>query len=212
MREKLQELYEKIGGREVFIIGGGPSFNLIDKGLLKNKNVICINNAYKEFKTCTAIYWCDESWIANHYDNIMRHDCKLRFTGKHFANNHISKNILGTGNSCVLKRTGDFGYDSNVDNVRGNNSGCHAINLCVNMKARKIVLLGYDMKMQDRKSHFHEGHGLPMSNYIYNDLFIPSIESMAAEIKKKEPNIEIVNCSHDTALRCFKRDKLENII
>lgn len=210
MRDKLQRLYDKISGRTVYVIGGGPSFKTVDKKLLNDKLIVCINNAYKEFENPTALYWADESWVGKHYDHVLSHPCQLRFTARHSADGYILKDTQATCNSTVLKRTGDFGIDMNVDHVKGNNSGAHVINLLANMKVRKIVLLGYDMKLNKGHSHWHEGHGLPMGNYVYDDLFIPSINSMAPILKNLK--IEVVNCSADSSLKCFKMDKLENHI
>lgn len=210
MRKSLQQLYDKVAGQEVFIIGGGPSFNLIDKSLLDGKLVVCINSAYREFPEATMLYWCDESWISNHLDPVMDHNCKLRFTSRHTADNYIVRDLLATGNAAVIKRTGDFGLDANVDNVRGNNSGAQVLNFLANMGAHRLVLLGYDMNMKTGKSHWHDGHGLAMHSGIYTDMFIPSISSMAAGLKSM--GVDVVNCSEGSALTCFRKENFEEFM
>lgn len=210
MRDKLQSLYDRVSNRDVFVIGGGPSFKNVDKSLLDEKLVVCINTAYREFPKATALYWCDETWAANHYDKIMSHPAKLRFTARYNADNYIENNIQATGNSTVLRRSGDYGIDMNPDNVKGNNSGAHVINLLANMKVKRIILLGYDMALSNGRSHWHDGHGLPMGNHIYDDLFIPSITSMSPALKNLK--IDVVNCSPTSALSCFRKDTLENYI
>lgn len=210
MRDKLQRLHELVSGKQVFVIGGGPSVKDVNLDLLKDKLVICLNNAYQLFPNATALYWCDESWVAKHYDNILSHPCPLRFTARHTADAYISKDIQATGNATVLKRTGDFGLDMDINCVRGNNSGAHVLNLLGNMRVRQIVLLGYDMSLHNRNSHWHSGHGLPMSNYIYDDLFIPCINSMAPCLKNLK--VDVVNCSDRSVLTCFKKQKLEEVI
>lgn len=210
MRKALQQLSDTVSGRDVFIIGGGPSFNLIDKSLLDGKLVVCINSAYSLFPNATMLYWCDESWVSNHYDNVMNHDCKLRFTAKHSADIYITKNLTATGNATVVKRTGDYGIDCNIDNVKGNNSGSQVINLLANVRVKRMILLGYDMNMKTGKSHWHNGHGLAMLPHIYTDLFIPSIDSMAPGLKNL--GIDVVNCSEGSALTCFRKQRFEDFI
>ena len=210
MRTKIQQLYNTISGRTVYVIGGGPSFKLVDKSLLKDKLVICLNNAYTEFDNATALYWCDESWVAKHYDNIINHSCKLRFTARHSADGYIKTDAQATGGATVLKRTGDYGIDPNINHIRGNNSGAQILNLLCNCKVKRIVLLGYDMTMNGKHSHWHAGHGLPMGNYIYEDLFIPSITSMAQLLTNNK--IDVVNCSIGTALTCFRKGILQDFI
>jgi hypothetical protein len=210
MRKSLQELHDKVAGRDVFIIGGGPSFNLIDKSLLDDKLVVCINSAYKEFSNATMLYWCDESWACNHLDNLDKHPCKLRFTGRHTADNYIAKDLRGTGGAAVVKRTGDFGLDCDPNHIKGNNSGAQVINLLANMKVHRMILLGYDMNMKNGKTHWHGGHGLAMSPHIYSDLFIPSVASMAPGLKNL--GVDVVNCSEGSALECFRKQRLEDFL
>lgn len=210
MRDKLQRLHDAVSGRQVFVIGGGPSVKSVDLSLLKGKPVICLNNAYQIYPEATALYWCDESWIGKHYDNVMSHPCQLRFTARHTADGYIKKDIQATAMATVLKRTGDYGIDMDINCVRGNNSGAHMLNLLGNMRVRQIVLLGYDMSMNGGASHWHAGHGLPMGNYVYEELFIPSITSMAPGLKNLK--VDVVNCSDKSALTCFRKERLENLL
>lgn len=210
MRKSLQQLYDTVAGRDVFIIGGGPSFNLINKDLLKDKLVICINSAYQQFPDATMLYWCDDSWACNHYENLMKHSCQLRFTSRHTADGFIIKDLFTNGNAAVIKRTGDFGLDCNVDHVRGNNSGAQVINLLANMKVNRMILLGYDMNMKTGKSHWHDGHGLAMIPHIYSDMFIPSVQSMSAGLKSL--GIDVVNCSEGSALDCFRKQNFNDFM
>ena len=48
----------------------------------------------------------------------------------YLLNRAIAKNALGVAGANLLKKTGDYGYDPNVNHVRGNNSGTQALNFC----------------------------------------------------------------------------------
>jgi hypothetical protein len=214
MNAKLQELMKRVKNKTVFIVGGGPSVKNVDLDLLQDEVIICINDAYRYFPNCTAIYWVDESWASENYDNLEKHNCQLMFTSK-FAQ-HIGfdpkkerKGLLG---SVILKRTGDNGYDPRIDCVMGNNSGTQVINLIVNMKPKTIVLLGYDMKHVDRKSHWHDGKRLPITPTVYTDLFIPSTNALAKEINKRKLDVDIVNANPNSALRCFRYDDYKSFL
>jgi hypothetical protein len=210
MRPDIQALFSKISGRDVYVIGGGPSFREEYIEFLENKLIICINTAFKYFKNPTAIYWCDDSWACNNLDALESHPCKMRFTSRFNGDGFITKNIKTTAGATVLRRTGDFGIDPNIDNVRGNNSGAHMINFLTNMKVKRIILLGFDMKIKNGKSHWHSGYGYPLSNNVYTDLFIPSIESMAPAVKLL--GVDVINCSIDSDLTCFRKEKFEDLI
>jgi hypothetical protein len=207
MRQELQDFYNIVAGRKVFVIGGGPSLKEIDISILDDKLTVGINAAYKILKNPTALYWCDESYASSVYEDISKIKC-FKFSGKHSADGFIKDNIKTIGGATVLKRTGDFGIDPDVDHVRGNNSGAHVINLLANMKVSDIILLGFDGKLLNNKAHWHDGYGLPMNNFIYSDLFIPSICSMAVPLKNM--GINVLNLSDRSAIDCFpKQNSME---
>lgn len=207
MRPALQELQKKIKNKTVFIIGGGPSAKTVDFSLLQNEVTISINDAYAWYPNTTAVYWVDESWASENYDKLKLHNCKLLFTSKpsqhiNYDVNNDPKAILNTN---ILKRTGDFGYDPSPDCVMGNNSGTQAINLCVNMKPERIVLIGFDMKLNEHnESHWHNRPRLPIPPRVYNNLFVPSTIALAKGIAEHKCRVEIINTCRDSALQCFK--------
>lgn len=212
IRKSLQDFHDKVSGRTVYVIAGGPTVKTQNLDLLKGKHVICLNNSYSIYPDALALYWADETWVAKHLDGVSAHAAKFRFHSKfHVSNKYLeSDKHLGLGNSTILKRTGDRGIDTELNNVRGNNSGAHILNLLYNCNVKKIVLLGYDMKVINSKSHWHAGHDLPIKPEVYSNLFIPSIQSMADAFKRA--SITVINTSSDSDLKCFPRMKLEDTI
>jgi hypothetical protein len=211
MQPQLQELKRKLRHETVFIVGGGKSLQSVDFKRLQDELTICINDAYRFFPNATALFWVDDSWISEHYDSVMAHNCQLRFTSKHSQAMpfDMNNNPKGIANSCILARTGDFGYDKNYNCVMGNNSGTQALNLAVNMKPKTIVLLGYDMKTT---GHFHDGKRPVITQDIYRDLFIPSTNALADGIKAANVEIDIVNANPDSGLNCFRFDDYTNYL
>jgi hypothetical protein len=212
IRKTLQEFYDKVSGRTVYVIAGGPTVKNQNLELLKGKHVVCLNNAYSIYPDALALYWADETWAAKHIDGLSSHPTKFRFHSKfHVSNKYLeNEKHLGIGNSLILKRTGDRGIDPEINNVRGNNSGAHILNLLYNCKVKKIVLLGYDMKIIDSRSHWHQGHSLSIKPEVYANLFIPSIQSMAEFFKRA--GISVINTSTNSDLKCFPRMKLEDVV
>lgn len=210
MRQNIQALYDRLSGRKVFIIGGGPSVKTQNLQPLIHENVICLNTAYELFSNPVALYWADENWAAKHFDKLEQHQCKLRFHSKfHVSDQYLKKDELAFANATILKRTGDYGIDFNIDCVRGNNSGAQILNLLLNIKVKEIVLLGYDMKLSNGKSHWHGGHGLPIRPDVYHS-FIESINSMAPFFKSA--NIDVYNTNFNSDLQCFKKVPLEKCL
>jgi len=205
MRPSLQELMKKIKKKTVFIIGGGPSAQTVDFNLLQDELVICINDAYRDFPNATMIYWVDDSWAATNYDNLKQHKCKLIFTSKlkRYVTPNPNKEPVTTVGTFVLKRTGDYGYDPTPDCVMGNNSGVQVLNLVVNMKPENVILIGYDMKRVGNKSHYHEQERPYVRDQIYNDVFTPSINSLAEGMKSVGNGVNVINANPTSAARCF---------
>jgi hypothetical protein len=203
MRPIIQELYQKMSGTDVFIIGGGNSLDKFDFDKLKGKNVIALNSAYKYVDESAVVYWTDASWGANNEDKgLAAHPSKFKFTCRPRADQAIKLDKRGAANAYLLNKTGDQGYDPNINNVRGNNSGGNAINFAINLNAQRILLLGFDMGFTAGKSHFHNHHDAPVSNMTYPEVFIPSIESLAKEIKHLP--VKIINCFRESKLKCFE--------
>lgn len=90
----------------------------------------------------------------------------------------------------------------------GDNSGYQAINLAYLLGATKIVLLGYDMQMTGGKAHWHTDHQKPL-NAGGSDLehWAKLFPQLAIDLAQE--GIEVVNCTRETALTCFKRQTIE---
>lgn len=204
MRPSLQALMKKLKGKTVFIIGGGPSANNVDFNLLQSETVVCVNDAYRDFPDAAMIYWLDSVWAAENHDTLMLHDCKLKFTAKRHSRVRPNKEDPTSDGGYCLQQTGDFGYDPDVNCLMGNNSGVHALNIVVNMKPKRVVLIGYDMRRVDRVSHYHKQRRPYVGDDIYSTKFVPSMEALAKGMKEHQCKVEIINATPDSAVRCFK--------
>lgn len=203
MRLPLLELQAELQGATVFIVGGGNSLRGFDYEKLSGRKVIGINQACVYLPNLTAIYWADEDWAARNDDTLNAHACKLRFCGKPHPSDavlHTEQKLLG--GATALKITGQLGLDDDINCVRGNNSGSHVINLCINAGAARIVLLGFDMKLK----HWHDDYTLSYTDEVYNG-FLDSIESIA-----RSTHIQIINCSIESRINVFPKVPIERVL
>lgn len=208
MREHIQEIYAKFAGKTVFIVGGGYSVQSTNIEYLHDKNVIAINDSYKLLPNASALFWCDASWAGKNSDGLKEHKTHLRFNTRHYAETHIKKDIKTSGGATVLHRTGDYGFDPNIDNVMGNNGGVQCLNFVLNLKPQKIYLIGYDMRdnpLKPGETHWHNYHTLVVKNDIYTRQFIPSMIALYKQIQKLGITTEIINCSRTSAIACFPK-------
>lgn len=209
MRPIIQEIFHKFSGTDVFIIGGGNSLKGFDFSKLIGKNVVALNSAYKYVDENAVLFWGDAGWGATNSHILKEHPSKYKLSCRPIVN--ITRNMLGESGETFLHKTGNYGYDPNPECVMGNNSGANAINFVVNMNAKRIILLGFDMGFVNGRSHFHDDHTQPVSSLTYPELFIPSIKSLANEFKKYR-TVEVINCSNASNLKCFSFGNIQDYL
>lgn len=100
----------------------------------------------------------------------------------------------------------------------GCNSGFQALHLAIlfqgylldEFTGSRVILLGFDMQRTGGKTHSHGDHikGLPNgSNFsLWADHFI----TLARDLRSTQ--VEVLNCTRQTALRCFPTAKLEDAL
>ncbi len=91
----------------------------------------------------------------------------------------------------------------------GYNSGYQAINLALLAGARRLVLLGYDMKAESsRRSHWFGDHPAVTDPLVFKSM-VPHFRRLAVILAGR--GIEVINCSAATALDCFRRATIESV-
>lgn len=94
----------------------------------------------------------------------------------------------------------------------GHNSGHQALNIAVLAGAARVLLLGYDMKFgADGRDHWFGKHPIwtePQAAYFTS--MIDGFRHAARALANR--NIEVINCSPDTALDCFKKEELGKVL
>jgi hypothetical protein len=93
----------------------------------------------------------------------------------------------------------------------GGNSGFQALNLAIQFGARRIALVGFDMRL-DRGLHWHGPHGRDLHNPNERALmrWRRAFAGAAAEIAAM--GIMVVNTSPVSALTCFPAGSIEDVL
>lgn len=157
--------------------------------------VIAINDAVRLAPWADLLYFCDEQWYRWHETEVREFE-GMKATLENFA---LRDEVPGL--ACLAKR-GEAGLCAEPDGLHtGSNSGFQAINLAVHLGARKIVLLGYDMKAKAGQAHWFGDHPVPTVKTLWKDLFIPAFRTLADPLKRR--GVEVVNATPDSALDVF---------
>lgn len=184
-------------GYTVVIAGQGPSLNteqLHDISYIYP--TIAIKDTYEYAPNAQIIYACDRSWWFTRWKT----DQALR---EHKADKVVldyQKLDTKVPDLHWLKCNGNHGMSFQEGYVmHGRNSGHQALNLAVNMGAKKIILMGYDMRVIDGKAHFHNRH-VPVPHSVF-DTFYEAMLRAAPLLKER--GIQVANTSMKSRLMCF---------
>ncbi len=143
------EIHRYWPGETVFLLGGGPSLTGFDVEQLRGRGrVIAINNAFKLCQWADLLYFADKQWWSWHSEELDA------FRGRIIT----GAQLVGVQGVKRIRIQPGLGLSRKREEVHGNNGGYHAINLAVHLGASTIVLLGYDMKLQESRTHWHAGH------------------------------------------------------
>lgn len=88
----------------------------------------------------------------------------------------------------------------------GSNGGYQAVNIAVLAGAKRILLLGYDMRFAGGRSHWHAGHPVKVDEGAYTK-YARNFNTMLPVLKKR--GVEVINCTPGSAITAFARGELE---
>ena len=175
---------------------------------LVGHHVIAVNNSYIRAPFAEAMFFGDERWLniapktADGTPGPTHRELLRGFGGLKIT---VREELFDEPGIHVVRRyTSQHGISQDQGTLVWNrNSGGCAINLAFHLGARKIVLLGYDMRKVDGQHNYHTDHPKednPDPNYnVYEDQFIRPFESIMSDARKF--GLEIVNATPGSALK-----------
>ena len=148
-------------------------------------------------------YACDASWWGVHYQAV-----KNGFKGNSYTINDLEHPSRNPDKKYDLIRMNSKYADGlgkrfiHYGTGGGGNSGFQAVNLAHILGAKTILLLGFDMF----GTHYFGDHPPGLANSSPYSQFIKSFERI------DQTKIEIINCTRQTALECFPRKSLDDVL
>ena len=153
------------------------------------------------------IYFGDSAWYLVHREGLKRHPKISVSSHPRFSKPDARKEV----GLKYLARDGAkrFGISTKPGHVSWNgNSGASAINLAVHLGARRVLLLGFDMKAEGQNTHWHGGHdprvNPPFKRHL---LCFPYVQEDARRL-----GVEILNVCPDSAIDVFPKVRLEEVL
>lgn len=191
-------------GKTAVILAGGYSLSDEQIEAVRHKQVeaIAVNSTFKRVPWARVVYAGDFMWVKT-YAAEMRKTCKHAafWTCDRSAAERWDLNWVKGVNALGLCR------EKKMIHTNGN-SGAQAINLAYLFGSRRILLLGFDMKLGPKgEKHHHPDHPHPLVQQQTFEEWCRKLGIMAPELEAA--GCEVINCTTDTALTCFKRSTIE---
>ena len=182
-------------GVTTVICATGPSFKPFDLSLLSTSHrVIVVNNAWVTLPWADVLYACDYLWWRQYHDAVRKGFAGQRWTQDRSAAERWP-------DLCHVKHQAGEGLGLKMLNTNGN-SGMGAINLAYLFGARRILLLGFDMKLgPNGERHYHPDHPKPLvQNQVFEEWRHKGAK-LARDLAKQ--GCTVLNCTPGSALTCF---------
>lgn len=177
--------------------------------ILADRHVIGINNAYRIGPLFDIVFFGDNGWYKVHRLALAKCSAIKLTSGSRFAGKkkEDSEGIRYLGRDRVRPK----GISKNPERVSWNqNSGAASISIAAHFGATRIILLGFDMKLDQKAefSHWHGSHGNtkppPFARHLQG------FSEIAKDAKKM--GIEILNASPDSVIKEFKKIDLRSYL
>ena len=161
-----------------------------------------INDNYRLAPWADALYACDTAWWEHHHG-------AADFTGQKWTQSAEAAARYGLQHIRGEQKPG-LSLEPGCIHL-GINSGYQALNLALHFGVRQILLLGFDMKLSpDGKRHWFGDHPGALNKNSRYDLMMEHFATTLPDLKTA--GVEVINCSRDTALACFPRLPLRDVL
>jgi len=192
------------------IAASGPSLTPEVAAACAGQNIIAVSNAYELFPNADIIYSGDSRWFEVHKGiKDLPGELWSFYDPDRPAEKDKAKVAENLGINLVdVHYDEEFSLDPSYINS-GNNSGFAGLNLAILMGAKRIVLVGYNMRYgEDGKRHFFGDHPAPLKNPP-EKVFDGWVETFTKAAKNLPADIQIVNATDNSSLDCFPKWSLE---
>jgi len=202
----LPPMFEKAwAGAVTVAIGGGPSLTQAQVDYCRGRaKVIAINDAVRLAPWADLLYFCDERWYRWHEAEVKA----FRGIRATLENGRLESELPGL---ISFKNAGTSGCSLTPGALAtGRNSGYQAIQVAAQLGVSKLVLIGFDMKAVDGRSHWFGEHPSAGSPDRFEKNFAPLFDQLARPMELL--GMRVVNATPGSALRLFPREPLEEAL
>jgi len=197
-------------GETVFVVGGGPSLRGFDFRCLRGRRVIAVNASGFDVPWADVLVFHDYEWFA-HPANRQLIDAwsGLVVTFSRRAKAAAPDRVRRV--DCIHRPSFPLAH---VPIRVGHCSGQSAVSLAITMRAKRVVLLGFDMRANAKgQTHYHKDRPLYDAAHaaktapVYAESFLPAWKGWHADAHSV--GCDVVNATPGSALTEFPAVDLE---
>jgi hypothetical protein len=172
----------------IVVVGGGPSVGVVDLTPLRLSGapVIAANNAFRLVPWAKVIFFADSRWWRWNGQDIDLDEARYRMVTTGAA-------LRDEGRIQRMRREYDLALATEPNALAGFDSGSMAINLAYHYGASRILLLGFDMRFDAGRAHWHEDHPIVTPESHYVEQFAPRYPALIAALA--EQGVEVLRCT-----------------
>lgn len=197
---KLERAERRWSGRCI-VAAPGPSLTPDVAQMCRGERVVAVNNAYRLMPWADVTYACDSQWWEIHRLNVLSGE---RWTSHSLSPKNDKAMLADRLGLRVIEGRGDAGFSRDPGHINyASNSGFQAVNLALLWGADPVILVGFDMRPVEGKTHFFGRHRPPLRESAQWGTWIGNFNKAAEMLWHPRPTI--INATPGSALRCFPR-------
>ena len=202
--------------KSCFIIGGGPSLREFPFSRLKGHRTIGVNLAFTKFEPSVTfsmdsrfLKWLETERygpaITRRFEKLNSYRVQMMTYPASFPPLVFVVPVFKNYSA------GHWAFTESMrDGIgHGNNSGYAALNLAAVLGANPIYLLGFDMRHEGNRTHWHQGHIKPQTKQ-HLATFPQYFETAAKKLHQRK--IKVVNLNWESGLTCFPKQAWQEVI
>ncbi len=204
--EEIWSIEERFIGRRVFILGNGPSLKEEDIGKLYYRyadTTIAINDSAKLAPWAGYLFFRDLDWFRENRGFV------FDWEGEVITPNSSAARSLHTIKRIISNHVADFTSAGNGSIKYGRTSGHLALSLAITMGALEVVLLGFDCRVVDGRSHWNNFNN-QVSAILYEKDFLLYWKGWGRLTNKA--GVRVFNITPGSAIKEFEFCDLDNLL
>lgn len=191
-------------GQDMLLVASGPSAASVPLDMAEGSvRTIAINTSIRLAPWADILYACDNAWWKQYKGWPGFSGLRLSVDKRAAEWGAAVMKCRKPDDRCLMDELGEVGW--------GGNSGFHALNLAIQMRPKKVFLVGYDLSLSNGK-HWHANHPVPMHNPKDRNVARWRNAIDAAAKVAQANGVEILNCSAASALVNYRKVRLEDAL